>query len=117
MEQPQQQPAAPVARLDQPAPPELREQINGLIAEVGETRARALLGVSRSALMRALAGLPCRRGTVVALGASLAAARTSATPADLLTVEDVVAARGNGRPLGEVADSRARSLDHGGNKR
>lgn len=101
---------------DAPLAPETLDTARGLTATVGEARARALLGVSANAFNRAMAGLPVRYGTRLAFEVGLAAAIAAATPADLLTVDHVVLARSNGRPLGEVADGVARAVNTGGTR-
>lgn len=46
------------------APEELRIALAAMVAERGEATACAALQLSRSSLMRALAGRPVRRGTI-----------------------------------------------------
>jgi hypothetical protein len=98
---------------DQPLAPDLRATLRRYVDVVGDARACALLGLSLRALERALAGSPVRRGTVAAVRLGLAEAIADATPAALLTIDDIARARGDGRPLGEVADARAREAQGG----
>lgn len=48
-----------------------RDDLRLLLERVGEPRAADLLGVSRSSVQRALAGLPMRRATVTAISMRL----------------------------------------------
>lgn len=71
-----------------------REALHSLIAKRGDVRTAAAVNVSRNALLRALAGLECRRGTIVLLRTGLARIATESASTDN---PPAVAAAGGGR--------------------
>ncbi len=54
-----------------PLPLETRKRIEALIEQVGESEARRLTSLSRTAFARALAGLPVYPGTAALIAAAL----------------------------------------------
>lgn len=55
-----------------PLPDDLRRDLFALVAQVGESKARQIAGVSRGAFARALAGLGVYPGTVALVRIALA---------------------------------------------
>jgi hypothetical protein len=60
-----------MSKTTEPAPPEIRETVAGLIHEVGQVKAAEMLGISAHAAERVLSGLGVRRGTVAAIKLAL----------------------------------------------
>lgn len=69
----------PRVQNSQPLPQPLRSELADLIAHLGENRTRRIVGVSRAAFARALAGLGIYPGTASLIRVALEAHRARGT--------------------------------------
>jgi hypothetical protein len=63
-----------------PVPPEIRDAVRTLVESIGERAVVERLAVSRMALLRIIAGMPVRRGTIALCRIGLATLTLGETP-------------------------------------